>query len=89
MCKISDNMLFYMHLNQRYVTQYWKTSLIAALLILRLCLCKVIAGVVGQKCLFALASFYLSFDTKIGPRTNSVPKLEAFFAVHCLYTEIK
>ena len=32
---------------------------------------------------------YLSFDTKIGPRNHSVAKLEAFFAVCCLYTEIK
>ena len=31
---------------------------------------------------------YLSFDTKIGPRNNSIAKLEAFFAVRCLYTEL-
>ena len=39
----------------QYVTQYWKTSLITALLILRLWPCKVTAGVLGQKLLFALA----------------------------------
>ena len=30
---------------------------------------------------------YLSFDTKIGPRNNSIAMLEAFFAVRCLYKE--
>ena len=73
------------------MTQYWKISLIAALLILRY------GRVKSSQVYLAKNDFllyhdsmdnYLSFDTKIGLRNHPIAKL-AFFAVRCLYTEIK
>ena len=74
------------------MTQYWKTSLIAALLILRYgCVKSPQVSLAKNDFLLWHDSMdnYLSFDTKIRPRNHSVAKLEAFFAVCCLYTEIK
>ena len=74
-----------------YVTQYWKTSLIVALLTLRYGRVKSPQVYLAKMtfCFHDSMDNYLSFDTKIGLRNHSIAKLEAFFAVRCLYTEIK
>ena len=72
-----------------YVTLYWKTSLITALLILRYVCVKSPQVSLANNDLFALAWFYGQFDTIIGPRNHSFAKVEPFLAVSCLYTAIK
>ena len=74
------------------MTQYWKTSLIAALLILRYgCVKSPQVYLAKNDFLLQHDSMdnYLSFDTKFGPRNHSIAKLGTFFAVRCLYMEIK